>query len=210
MLTHARRNGLRLTLFAALTTAMIAVTHQLTDERIAAAAQASRYASLHRLLAAGSYDNDLAASCIQLAADPLLGPGQHQLFIARQGNEVSGLLLEVTAANGYSGNIELLLAAQSNGRILGVEVIAHKETPGLGDKIESRRSNWLASFVGKTLDDDNPKAFAVKRDGGDFDQFSGATITPRAVVGAVANALTYLKREQASLLLRRPDCGDKR
>jgi Na+-translocating ferredoxin:NAD+ oxidoreductase subunit G len=210
MLTYARSNGLRLTLFAAITTAAIAFTHLLTDAQITAAAEASRDVRLRQLLPEGSYDNDLAASCIRLPADPLLGPGQHQLFVARKDNHPLALLLEVTAPNGYSGNIELLLAADSEGRILGVEVMAHKETPGLGDKIESRRSNWLMSFIGRTLDEGNAKTFAVKRDGGDFDQFSGATITPRAVVAAVANALIYLKREQASLLLRRPDCGDKR
>ena len=210
MLAHARQNGLRLTLFAALTTAMIAVTHQLTDERISVAAQASRYASLRQLLPAGSYDNDVTASCIRLDTDPLLGPGQHQLFVARKANELTALLLEVTAADGYSGNIELLLAVRPNGQILGVEVLAHRETPGLGDKVESRRSNWLASFTGKALDSTRPAAFAVKKDGGDFDQFSGATITPRAVVGAVAKALAYLEREQGELTARSPDCGEQR
>ncbi|MBP7547092.1 MAG: electron transport complex subunit RsxG [Corallincola sp.] len=209
MLRSAGRNGLLLTLFAIATTGLIALTHQLTKERIADAKRAQQYASLTRLLPAGSYDNDLAASCVQLAADPRLGPGDHQAFIARKEQLTSAIALQVTAPDGYSGSIELLVAIDRDGVLTGVEVLGHKETPGLGDKIERRRSSWLDSFVGRRLERDPDPRFAVKKDGGDFDQFTGATITPRAVVGAVANALRY-HAEQAPLLAnRQPDCGDQ-
>ena len=90
---------------------------------------------------------------------------------------------------------------------LDVEVVKAK---GLGDKIERPRSSWLHSFAGRRLESDPDPRFAVRKDGGDFDQFTGATITPRAVVGAVANALRYHAEQAAVLANRQPDCGDKR
>ncbi|MDF5751005.1 electron transport complex subunit RsxG, partial [Klebsiella quasipneumoniae] len=94
-------------------------------------------------------------------------------------------VMEATATDGYSGAIQLLVAADFRGTVLGTRVTEHHETPGLGDKIELRLSDWITHFAGKVIPGQGDSHWAVKKDGGDFDQFTGATITPRAVVNAV-------------------------
>jgi electron transport complex protein RnfG len=108
-------------------------------------------------------------------------------------------VIETIAPNGYSGNIYILVGVLPNGHISGVRVLKHRETPGLGDKIELRKADWILSFNGKNLTEDNAERWAVKRDRGEFDQFTGATITPRAVVGAVRNTLHFVNQQGAAL-----------
>ena len=108
-------------------------------------------------------------------------------------------MMIVTAPDGYNGDIRLLAAIDVTGTVLGVRVVSHRETPGLGDPIEVERSDWVLGFTGKSLLSPQGKSWAVKRDGGEFDQFTGATISPRAVVKAVHNTLLYFKTNQKSL-----------
>jgi electron transport complex protein RnfG len=103
-------------------------------------------------------------------------------------------------AQGYAGPIELILGLDTRGQILGVRAIAHAETPGLGDKIEASRDDWILGFNGLSLSDPPSERWAVKKDGGDFDQFSGATITPRAVVGAIKTGLAFFAAKRDTLL----------
>ncbi len=103
------------------------------------------------------------------------------------------VVLKFNAVNGYNGNITLLAGINSDGSLRGVRIISHKETPGLGDAIEIEKSDWALDFSGKSLSNPEPDQWAVKRDGGEFDQFTGATITPRAVVDAVRLALEYFE-----------------
>ena len=121
-------------------------------------------------------------------------------YLALKGGEPSALILPVTAPDGYSGAIHLLVGIFADGRLAGVRVLSHKETPGLGDKIELAKSDWVRSFEGKSLSDPGEDRWAVKKDRGDFDQFAGATITPRAVVKAVHGALRYFDTHRAQLL----------
>src|SRR5690606_36523807 len=106
----------------------------------------------------------------------------------------SALALETTAPDGYSGRIELLLGVDARGEVLAVRVTRHAETPGLGDPIERERGDWIDGFVGRSLSDPRPPGWNVRRHGGEFDQLSGATVTPRAVVRTVARTLAFLER----------------
>ena len=116
------------------------------------------------------------------------------IFPAKNNNKVFARLVEHTYPNGYNGNIRLLTGISIEGELLGVRVINHKETPGLGDKIETRKSDWIKSFTGLSLNQPEKSKWKVKRDGGFFDQFTGATITPRAIVTAAYQILDYFDK----------------
>jgi electron transport complex protein RnfG len=109
------------------------------------------------------------------------------------------VVLEAAAADGYSGEIKLLVGILADGRLGGVRVIAHKETPGLGDYIDIARSEWIRQFDGKALDDPPADGWKVRKDGGRFDYMAGATITPRAIVRAVRRVLEYHADHRAAL-----------
>lgn len=195
------QNSLLLGLFAVLTVGLVAITQQATATRILVAERAAKNQTLSQLLPAASFDNPLHDSQVQLAADPLLGSSRSTAaYLATLNGEPRAVILQVSAAEGYSGAIELLVAINAQGRLIGVRVLKHKETPGLGDKIELAKSAWIRSFEGKSLTDPHASGWAVKKDLGQFDQFAGATITPRAVVRAVHQALQYFAAHQRELL----------
>jgi electron transport complex protein RnfG len=130
----------------------------------------------------------------------LLGRGDHTVYRARLNNEPSGVVMQATAPDGYGGAIRLLVGVDRNGVLTGVRMIPpHNETPGLGDAIDVRKSDWITRFTGRSLGNPVEARWAVKKDGGEFDAFTGATITPRAVVGAVFRSLQYVAREQDAL-----------
>lgn len=190
MLASMRNNGLRLALFALGCTAVVALTDHLTRPTIARQQQQLLQQRLSAMLPAGSYDNDLAASCRLMIAPQALGDARpHPVYVALRNDQPSGYIIESVAAEGYAGAIRLLTAVDADGRLLRLEVLEHHETPGLGDKIERSKGNWLDGFVGRSLGNSR---WAVKKEGGDFDSFSGATITPRAVVNGVHGLLQWL------------------
>ena len=194
------KNSLVLGLFAIVTVGLVALTQQGTAQRIATAEREAKNRALGELLPAGSYDNHLQDS-LRLIEDPLLGSkSASPSYLASLNGSPVAVILQTTAPDGYSGSIEILVGIQADGRLAGVRVIRHKETPGLGDKIELIKSNWIQSFTGKSLDNPDEAGWAVKKDGGQFDQFAGATITPRAVVAAVHKALRYFDAHKAQLL----------
>ncbi|MBL8448209.1 MAG: electron transport complex subunit RsxG [Zoogloeaceae bacterium] len=160
----------------------VAYTH--TKEPIAQALSADTLASLAQVLPQGSYDNDVGADTLaaQRNGKPIV------VHLARRGGAVTGVVLEL-AERGYSGDIGLVVGIQRDGRVSGVRVTRHTETPGLGDKIEKAKTDWVLDFNGKSLADPTPERWGVKKDSGVFDQFAGATITPRAVVKGVKGAL---------------------
>jgi len=202
-LSGAGRNALRasaiLLAFAVIGTAMLAYTHDHTELVIEKSRQTERLALIHQVLPAGRYDNDLLASEQMLPADPLLGTRKPSAaWIARRGDALAGVVLEAVAPDGYAGEIALLIGIAADGTVAGVRVTAHRETPGLGDYIEHAKSPWADQFAGKSLTAPDTKRWAVRKDGGAFDAGAGATITPRAVVKAVRNALTYYERHRAA------------
>ncbi len=212
ILQSMSRNGLILAAFAIAATVLVVGTAKLTAPRIAQQQQQELLNVLNQLLPPDMHDNDLVASCT-LVAHPELGGAQQKVYRATvKGQAVNesipqALALEVIAPNGYSGAIKLLVAFNLNGSVAGVRVLEHKETPGLGDKIELRKNDWILSFNGLSVNGADDKRWAVKRDGGQFDAFTGATITPRAVVQAVKQA-NLLYQQQGSVWFSAPaNCG---
>ena len=194
--------------FALATTFLIGLTYFFTAPHIADAKQAQLMSTLNKLVPAKMHSNELYKDCVLLAPDPLLGNTEKTLrvFRARKNDEDTALIIETTTPNGYSGDIDLVMAINKAHEVLGARVIAHKETPGLGDKIDLRVDNWILQFNQVALDQSNLQAWQVKKDGGKFDQFTGATITPRAVVEAVKNAGLYAIRNEQFLYTATSDC----
>lgn len=198
MLKSMRKHGITLALFAAGSTGLTAAINVLTKSTIAEQAATQQKALFNQVLPADRYNNDLLQSCYLVTAPPL-GKGQHKIWIAKNNDAPVGVVMEATAPDGYSGAIQLLVAADFKGTVLGTRVTEHHETPGLGDKIELRLSDWITHFAGKVIHGSGDSHFAVKKDGGDFDQFTGATITPRAVVNAVKRAGLYAQTLPAQI-----------
>lgn len=191
-----RRRPLRaaLTLVVAATVAVgiAALVHDIAEPRIEANERAQRVARFAAVLGAAEYDNDLLGDVIFVRDSERLGTDDPvAIHRARLAGQPVAALIETVAPDGYSGTIRLLVAVRADGRLLGVRVLAHKETPGLGDAIDERKSDWILRFTGRSLADPAPDGWKVRKDGGQFDQFTGATVTPRAVVGAVEDALLY-------------------
>lgn len=198
-----RRNSLGLGIFAVLTAGLIAITHQLTDHTIKDNILSAQIAAFNEILPADLYDNDLTKDIALLPVNPLLGSQEGiKIHIARKNGDVTGIIFETVAPRGYNGDLNMLVAIDKNGVVTGSRVISHKETPGLGDKVDLKKSKWILSFADKSLTNPTLKGWGVKKDGGSFDQFTGATITPRAVVRAVKNTLIYFEQNKDALLAR--------
>lgn len=195
------RNSLGLGLFAILTAGLISVTWITTQEKIETQVRAYEAKALTEILPAGTHDNVLVDSKIVLEPSRLLSSqNQREAYIALNDGVVSAVILPVTAPDGYNGRIELLVGINRNGTLAGVRAITHKETPGLGDKISTNVTDWILGFADKSLSNPSADGWKVKKDGGKFDQFTGATITPRAVVTAVYRALQYFEANRNQLL----------
>ena len=193
--------SLLLMLFAIIGGGMVGITFENTAEQIAANEREAMLRKLNQILPPQRYDNDLIQDTLQLEADERLGQEQASTaYLARNNGDITAIIFSVIAPDGYSGMIKLLVGINADGTLAGVRIVSHKETPGLGDAIEIERSDWVLSFDGRSLQDPGPKGWAVKRDGGVFDQFTGATITPRAVVKAVHQTLVYFDRHKKQLL----------
>lgn len=207
MFTMMRKHGITLALFAALTTGLTALVHGLTEPGIARQAVLQQQQLLDQVVPPELHDNDMLGECY-LVVDDLLGSAHpHRVYLARKNGRPVAAAIESTAPDGYSGAIQLLVGADFAGNVLGTRVTEHHETPGLGDKIELRISDWITRFSGKKVDSPLDKRWAVKKDGGRFDQFTGATITPRAVVNAVKRTAGYLKMMPGEID-HLPRCGD--
>ncbi|MGK3141231.1 electron transport complex subunit RsxG [Pantoea sp. C2G6] len=207
MLATIRKNGVTLAIFAAITTAATAVVNTVTRPTVEHQTQLQQKNLLDQVVPTDLYDNHIQQDCYVVTDAALGNNAPHHLYLARKNGQPVAAALETTAPDGYSGAIQMLVGADFQGKVLGVRVIEHHETPGLGDKIELRISDWINSFNGKVVHGPADKAFAVKKDGGEFDQFTGATITPRAVVNATKRTALLMKTlpEKLSSL---PLCGD--
>lgn len=195
LITKMARAASILTLFAVLGAGLVAYSFQITKEQIQCNKRAALLRSLNALIPTDLYDNELFKDSRQIQNEAFLGtPEPVMIYRARKGQQPVASVILPIAPNGYNGRIQLLVGINYEGSLLGVRVLSHKETPGLGDNIELRRSNWILSFKGRTLTNPNTTGWAVKRDGGIFDQFTGATITPRAIVKAVHNTLIFYQQ----------------
>ncbi|PIE36655.1 MAG: electron transport complex subunit RsxG [Gammaproteobacteria bacterium] len=180
--------------FAVLGTGLVALTREATAERIAEQQRRALLRGLNEIIPSSRYDNDLATDTTT-AAD-----GEHLIYRARHNGQPVAAVISTAAEDSYSGTpIELLVGINTDGSLAGVRVVSHKETPGLGDGIMLDRSPWILSFNGRSLEQTPEARWQVKKDGGDFDQFTGATITPRAVIHAVHNTLKYHQQNRHSI-----------
>ncbi len=193
-------SGLFLCLFAVVGTSFVAVTEYNTRQAIAENERRVLLRNLHALLPAEKLDNDIVSDTRLIMASPLLGTeNKRPVYRARLRGEPVAVVINSIAPNGYSGKIHLLVGVYFDGSVAGVRAIKHAETPGLGDAIEIQKSPWVLDFDGKSLDNLVGARWSVKRDGGDFDQFTGATITPRAVVQAIKKTLLYYENNADNL-----------
>ncbi len=198
--THLLKSSSRMALFIGIAIVILVSVRAWVEPQIEAAQKAALQASLNALIPTDAYDNDLLHDTKQVVAPDYLGTDQPvTIYRARKAGKPVAVLFETIAPDGYSGAIHLLVGIRADGSLLGVRVLEHRETPGLGDKIEKAKSNWIDNFTGKRLTPDNTTQWAVKKDGGMFDQFTGATITPRAVVKAVKKALEFFNANRETL-----------
>ncbi len=189
-----KKAGLSLAFFAFVSVLLVAITNHLTKEKIIENDAMLLMLALNEVVAPDRYDNDLANSKIVLSTQDTGFAKDTPVYLATLKGAPSTAIFEVTTLKGYSGAITILIGIDANDQSLsGVRIVKHKETPGLGDKMETRKTNWVLAFDGKSLNNPDLNGWQVKKDGGDFDQFTGATITPRAIVNAVKTTLLYAK-----------------
>jgi len=186
--------------FALVGTGIVAVTQNGTEERIRQNEREFLLRTLNSVIPATAYDNDLHADTITVTSHELLGTRKPvTVYRARKGKVPVAAVLTPVAPDGYNGEIHLLVAIRYDGVLMGVRVLSHRETPGLGDGIDIERSKWIDSFANRSLHDPDELGWHVVKDGGVFDQFTGATISPRAVVKAVHNSLKYYAQHKEEL-----------
>jgi electron transport complex protein RnfG len=194
-------------LFSVLGTGLVALVHENTAARIEENQRQMLLHTLQALIPADWYDNDILADAIEVS-DANLGTSRPvAVYRARKAGRPVAAVLSPSAPDGYNGEIRLLVAIKADGTLAGVRVLTHKETPGLGDPIDENKSNWIFGFNGLSLDNPPDSQWKVKRDGGVFDQFTGATITPRAVVKAVHKTLSYFALNKNELFSQQAEAG---
>ena len=197
---HMLTTATLLAAFAVTGTGLVAFAYEKTKDRIAEAERTALLRNLHSVVKPELHNNELFNDMITVTSQQYLSSKQPlPVFRARNNGQPYAVIITAVAPDGYNGDIKLLIGVKYDGTITGVRVIDHRETPGLGDAIETRRGDWILSFDGLSIDNPEKKNWKVKRDGGYFDQFTGATITPRAVVKAVAKALQYFELNKDSL-----------
>lgn len=197
------KTSLMLSLFVVIGIALVGSVEYLSRARIEAQIQQALLLQLGQVLRADSFDNDIGGDKIYICDHALGGYTPLAAYRARKNGEPAGLAMSVLAPDSYSGTpIVLLVGVDDAGEISGVRVISHKETPGLGDAIDIARSDWILGFDGQSLAKLGRAGWGVKKDGGAFDQFTGATITPRAVTSAVYKSLRFYAAKKTELFSR--------
>ena len=190
--------------FAILGSSLVGLSYESTHEKILENQRETLRRQINEVFPEPQHDNIVIDDVVTIKEGEL-GDDSVKVYRATLKQNSTGLIYSPVSADGYSGDILLTIAINENNQVTGVRVLQHKETPGLGDKIETRRSDWIKSFDGTSLTSPRAEKWAVKRDGGDFDQFTGATITPRAVVKAVKNTLQYHQLNKEKLHTMEPD-----
>ena len=214
VIKHTSVTAVTMVAFALIGTAMLAYVFNITREPIEKSEAEARLALFRQILPEQHYygdpkstndthdadDNNLLKNVVEIAPNDLLGnKTPSKAYIAKQDHKFAAVILEAIAHDGYSGDIKLLIAIRADGTVSGVRVLAHKETPGLGDYIDIAHGNWIKLFDNESVEKTPAEQWKVKKDGGKFDYMVGATITPRAVVEAVAKALQFYEQNQHEL-----------
>ncbi len=197
-------------LFAITGSGLVSFTYTNTQEQIAENHRLALLNSINELIAHDRYDNNIFTDIIEVTDPELLGSDQPvPIYRARKNGWPIAAVLSPIAPDGYNGAIRLLVAINVDGMLAGVRVIQHRETPGLGDAIEIEKSNWIKMLDARSLSNTSKEEWRVKRDGGLFDQLTGATITPRAVIKAVRNALLYYDAHRQDLFEQAPETNQQ-
>jgi electron transport complex protein RnfG len=202
------KNSVLLGAFALVTTALLAFTADFTKERIANAERAAQQKALFEIVPRTRHNNDLLSDTLQVPESAWEGLGLKSggdIYVARHTDETIAVIIPAVAPDGYSGDIRMIVGINADGSIAGVRIVDHKETPGLGDKIDLKKNPWIMGFNGKSLSAPESSQWKVKKDGGDFDQFAGATITPRAVVNQVRRVLEFVDAHRDELFSKNPE-----
>ena len=204
------KSGTTLAIIAAVCTALVAATYQLTREQIATNEQAWLEQSLQPVLSGLVFDGGISESLLTIPAPHALPGSQDALIYRVYADELPvAALFVVNARDGYAGAIRLLVGVDIKGEITGVHVLAHRETPGLGDGIETEKSDWAAQFANRSLRNPAADRWKIRRDGGDFDQLTGASVTPRAIVKAVKETLQYFDANAAQVFAAAADADSE-
>jgi electron transport complex protein RnfG len=207
------RNSVLLAIFAVCTTLLIAGTYLSTRDQIALEKRRAEEKALLQIVPRERHDNSMLDETVPVGPESKgLGLKEDKrIYIARQGDEIVAAIIPARAPDGYTGAIDLIVGVNVDGSIAGVRALAHKETPGLGDKVDIKKSDWVLGFNGRSLENPELAGWAVQKDKGVFDQFTGATITPRAVVAATLRVLQYAQANRAALFGERdqiPKAGE--
>jgi len=208
-LQSVKAAGKALAIFALISGALVAITFTLTEDKIAENEREALLKSLHELVPPQLHNNDLYQDTVELDIPSLNYRAKKiTVYRARIDSIPTFAIFSVTAPDGYSGAINLLIAVNIDESLAGVRVVSHKETPGLGDAIEIVRSDWIRAFEGKSLNNPSKSRWSVKKDGGDFDQLTGATITPRAIVKITKKTLEYFIDNKTNVFKTRKSHGN--
>lgn len=202
------KNSLLLGVFALATTALLAFTAEFTKERITKAEREAQQKALFEIVPRARHDNDMLSEIIKVPEDTWAGLGLKsggEIHVARHLDETIAVIIPAVAPDGYSGDIRMIVGINADGTIAGVRILDHHETPGLGDKIDLKKTPWVLSFNNKSLQRPALSQWNVKKDGGNFDQFAGATITPRAVVNQVRRVLEFVDAHHDELFTKSPN-----
>ena len=175
---------------------VLAISDSVTVDDIAARALDDRLNSLSQVIPASIHDNNLVADAITMKNER---DKEITVYRAIKNGQVTGLAYEIFGS-GYAGEMKLMMGVDTQGKVLGVRVLAHKETPGLGDKMEEKKGDWILRFAGLSLGNPPPDKWKVKKDGGQFDQFTGATITPRGVIDAIRRGLELFAAHKVQMM----------
>ena len=186
----SKKNAILLTAFGAVCTILVSLTYVLTNPVIQEQERLQTYNKVTQVLDNNRFDNNPLLDCIMLEDDSITGVNKATpVYRARLNNEPYALVYQTQTKQGYNGLIKILVALDKTGEVQGVRTLTHTETPGLGDKIELSKSDWVLSFNEKSVNSEDDQHWFVKKDGGDFDQFTGATITPRAIVNQLRTSI---------------------
>lgn len=204
------KTGTTLAVIAAICTTLVAATYQLTSERIVANEKAMLEQALQPALAGIFYEGGVSESrLVMLPPHDLPGNDAALIYRVYAQDKPVAALFAVTARDGFSGVIRILIGVDFEGTITGVRILQHRETPGLGDKIESGRSDWIFQFDGRSMGNPEVSGWAIRNDGGEFDQLTGASVTPRAVIGAIRDTLLYFDEHRDEIFAAEPTEDDK-